>query len=1225
MKKTSANKNLPNLLVCIGASAGGLNALEKLFANLPKISGISFLIVTHKDSKQKSLLPELLSRHTSLQIIEIKTSQRLVPNKIYFSPPGRELIFRNGFIRLTEKEKSGKIKNPIDRLLISLSENLDPDSAMNIGAVILSGTGNDGSQGLSSIKERDGLVIIQSPETASSREMPENAIGTGCFDFILKPELIGSKIAEHKNIYELTEKEETSETEHQNLNRIMEIIRNSTGHDFSSYKKPTVLRRVLKRMLFLRFRKTGQYLKYLKNSEKECRELFQSILIGTTSFFRDAHSFQFIKKNIISEILKNKKKGEDIRIWIAGCSTGEEAYSVAMIFQEYLDQFRKKNKIHIFATDIDEKKLRAARSGNYPKSIKTDVSSARLSSFFSAHNDGFKINSSFREKFVFSIHNLLSDPPFINIDFIVCRNLLIYLDRHAQEGIVEKFLFALNPEGHLFLGSAESLGKNNDKFINIEKKFKIFRKKKTASSKYRNKIAHENGQNKNLYSIYSPQALKPEKSREELVLTNEELCSINEELETSREEMQSLIEETQILNQELRQKVTELEDLNSDLRNFFESSQIATIFLDQKLKIRRFTKESVKIFHLIDTDIGRPLSDITSAIEYPNLFSDCLKVMKKPDRIEKDVQDKNGLWYSLRILPYFSENNNTYGIVLNFINITEKKNIQDAEIKEALVSAEIGNLSRGLMSAENLDQICALSAAYAGKLTKSRLSTAGYLNSAENEIIYPGIFNKYSLNNHELNPVSEKHSVRLTEALTQKSKSELAGYLRKLIPNGILKSGFSEKTICVPVMNADTFIGILCISDPEEGSLPSHEKLLGKIAELLALSIIKNLTDAAMKKAEHDAFLASKYKSEFLANTSHELRTPLNGILGTLQLLQNTELSDEQSEFVNVGLHSGESLLSVINDILDFSKIEAGKIELVNEYFDFRELINSVANTFKFEFQRKELSFNLNIDTNIPEWIKSDRNRIRQILINLIGNAVKYTTSGSVTLTASLENSENIRIVIKDTGSGIPTELISKIYEPFTQADGSLMRKHSGTGLGLTIAHNLIHLLGGKISITSELDSGTTVILLIPAVFPDHAVHSELKSKDSYNENRKLHILLAEDNKINQLVSRRILEKLGHTVVIAENGQEAVNRLKTESFDCIFMDIQMPVMDGIDAAKAIRSDTSKMFNTQIPIIALTAHAMVNDRENFLSSGMNDVLTKPINMDEFSRVLYQIFS
>lgn len=1215
------SKNLPSLLVCIGASAGGLNALEKLFTHLPEISGISFLVVTHKDSKQKSLLPELLSKHTSLQMIEVKKKQKLLSDKVYFSPPGRELIFRNGYIQLTKELKVGKIKNPIDRLLISVSENLDSDSYMSLGAVILSGTGNDGSSGLSSIKERDGLVIIQSPDSASYKEMPENAVRTGNYDFILKPEEIGNKIAEYNRIYDQTSSKKTEESELNSLKKILEIIRDRTGHDFSSYKKPTILRRIHKRMLFHHIKEMEKYLKYLKKNEMECTELFQSILIGTTNFFRDAPAFQFIKKNIISEILKNKKKGEEIRIWIAGCSTGEEAYSVAMIFQEYLDQFRKQNKIRVFATDIDEKKLKFARSGNYPKSIKTDVSSARLKNFFSNHNDVYKIESSFREKFVFSTHNLLRDPPFVNIDFAVCRNLLIYLDRRSQENILENLLFALSPEGYLFLGSAESLGKYNDKFITSDRKYKLFRKKKTAVSRVKNLkyLLERNHENITTYN------LQFDRSKEELILTNEELSSINEELETSREEMQSLNEETQILNQELKQKVSELEEMNNDLRNFFESTNIATIFLDQKLKIRRFTRESRKIFNLIDTDVGRPLSDITSVIEYPQIFSDCILVMENSEKIEKDIQDKKGFWYLLQVLPYFSESNLTRGIVLNFIDITDKKKIQDAEIKNALISAEIGNLSRSLLSAENLDEICGLCAVYAGNLTESRFSTAGYFDRESEELIFPKIFNKNSLNNNDLSQYSEKHSISLPGSIIQNIRPELFPEVKNMILNDLSEHQFTADTVCIPILHVSELVGVICISGSELYDPSLGENIINKITYLFSIAVEKSRTETVLKKAEHNAYLASKFKSEFLANTSHELRTPLNGILGMMQLLNGTKMTAEQAEFVNIAIHSGESLLTVINDILDFSKIEAGKMELAFEYFDIRELVVSVMNTFKFEFQRKELSFAADIDPNVPQWVKSDRSRIRQILINLIGNAVKYTNSGSVILKASLEKKDILQIEINDTGSGIPTELISKIYEPFRQADGSLMRKHSGTGLGLSIAHNLIDLLDGTINIKSELHIGTSVSVMIPVTLPDNTVHSELKNKETYIQNRKLHILLADDNKINQLVSRRLLEKLGHTVVLADNGLEAVNRLRSEFFDCVFMDIQMPIMDGIEATKTIRSETSNVFDSHIPIIALTAHAMVNDRENFLKNGMNEVLTKPINLDDFSRVLYQIFS
>lgn len=849
-KKTALNSNTHSfLIVGMGASAGGLEAFKEFFSATPKNMGMAFVIVQHLDPTHKSLMVQLLKRHTDMEVKEVKDKTQVLPNNVYVIPPNKDMAIFKGVLHLVEPSAARGFRKPIDFFFRSLAQ----DQQEKAIGIILSGTGTEGTIGLKDIKGHGGLSIVQDPKTAKYDGMPRSAVSAGVEDFILEVKKIPDVLVKYsKNRMIKSEvKPEIVSTTNELLHKIFILLRNETGCNFGDYKSSTVIRRIEKRMALNQIDKLENYLKYLQKSKEELRKLFDELLIGVTSFFRDKEAYDAIEQKIIPQIIKTKSEGDTIRIWVAGCSTGEEAYALAILFHEGINKQSKSLKLQIFASDLDQQAINIARQGVYPETIVTDVKQEYLRRYFQADSNTYRINKDIRDKVIFSEHNLIKDPPFSKQDMVSCRNLLIYLNIEAQKKVFAIFHYALNPKGILFLGSSESLGEYANFFEVIDRKHKLFKQKEV----YKNKIpgigylfrepAHhkviaianipksENSDNlakiteKLLLENYAPACaiinmkgeavyfagntgkylqpspgearlnivdmareglktdlraiiskirksktleirknisvktngsyqlidicLRPisylteketyfmltfedreaksvtitenktqhlddtsellaleqeltatkeylrstieelevsneelKSSNEELQSSNEELQSTNEELETSKEELQSVNEEIVTVNTELQDKIDELAQAYDDMNNLLASTEIGTIFLDSKLKIKRFTPSMSKIINLIQTDVGRPLQDLSSNLIYKGILEDANKVLEKLVPIQAAVKSNDGTWYQMQIMPYRTSNNVIEGVVITFVNITEEKTLLEElnEVKE---------------------------------------------------------------------------------------------------------------------------------------------------------------------------------------------------------------------------------------------------------------------------------------------------------------------------------------------------------------------------------------------------------------------------------------------------------------------------------------------------------------------------------------------------------------
>jgi len=1330
---------------------------------------MAYVLVQHLDPRHESILADLLSHATGMLVAEVKGDLLVEPNRVYVIPPAEDIVLAEGMLKLVPRSQTRGSHMPIDSFLGTLAE---VQGSLGIG-VILSGMASDGTLGLEAIRAEGGIAFAQDPRSAKHADMPRSAIAAGCVDFVLSPEEIareltrlGRRPSVARGAHSIAPA--TLEDEEDRLRKILLVLSRTAGADFSAYKKTTLRRRIERRMAVNGIDTLDDYARHLEGNATEAEALYQDCLISVTSFFRDPEVFEALSEQVLPLLLKKRRSDAPIRVWVPGCATGEEVYSIAICLLERAGGLLSNASFQIFATDLSESALKKARGGTYIENAVRQFSPERLERFFGKVNGHYQISKAIREMCVFARHDLARDPPYSRMDLISCRNLLIYLERGLQERVLATFHYALSSSGFLMLGPAESVSASSALFSPVDEKHKIYSKNTAAIAPHfhfargasadegpqgavsltpraagRSEVPkeadrillarygpigvvvdqelnilefrgdtnpfleHAQGQaslnlnqmarkgllvelrqavqdarKKNLpcrkeglkvryqeqvrnvalevIPIRGPAAAERcllvlfetdralprseepaasppptvptakrkdgefarltrelaettqylhtvvrehdaaleelQSTNEEALSSNEELQSVNEELQTAKEEIQSANEELATLNQELQDGNFQLGRLNDDLLNLLTTVNLPIVMVGRDLRLRRFTPAAEKLFNLIPTDVGRPLGDLRTDLEAPELDREVREVIDTVRVSEREVQDRQGRFYVVRIWPYMTRENTIDGAVVVLVDVDALKRSSE-RIQGALDSAN----------------------AIVATVREPLLILDGELRVEKaNRAFYDGF---------QVGP--EETQGRLLWELSngQWDRPELRTALEEVLVKG---SSFEDFEVEYDLPKIGRRIMAL-------NARRLHHEHGGKGRALLAIEdrtevkraergreAVLALEHAARERAE----AADQLKDEFVATVSHELRGPLTSIAGWMHILTSagSKLDDDTVAKALAAIERGVKAQSrLIADLLDHSRIVTGKVQLARVPIDLVALAEATLESVRAAAEAKDILLEVSGDHGASV-VLGDPDRMQQVLWNLFSNAVKFTPRGGRVRIWSGRVDTHVHLTVSDTGQGIREDFLPHVFERFRQQDGAPAHGQAGLGLGLTLVRELVELHGGTVRAESrgEGEGATfTIVLPVPALLlqprgteakavrggePKAALKSVTEADRALLDG--LRVLLVDDETDVRDAFAALLEGFGARVRTAASVREAMTALHQSIPDVVVSDLGMPDEDGYELIRQVRMLPPEA-GGRLPALAVSAYATEHDRRNALSAGFQRHLGKPV--------------
>ncbi|MFG0289111.1 MAG: chemotaxis protein CheB [Rhodopirellula sp. JB044] len=1356
MNTTASGARQPFKVVGIGASAGGLQSLESLFDDLEPDTGLAVVVIQHLSPDFDSMMDQLLSRHCAMPVRLIEDAMAIEPNCVYLLPPGQHVIVSHGRLLLAERARGNRLAFQIDEFFRTLAQEYGSDS---IG-VILSGTGSDGSRGICDIAAAGGRVIVESLESATFDGMPRSAYETGMAEMSLTPSEIAKalkRIAQDDLHPSGVPTEKNGFRQDENLtNRAIEIadgyaespvrlvlglLHRVFNIDFSQYKTEFFDRRVQRRIRLSQSSGVGDYLDVLHSDTDELNRLYEDLFVGEQDFFRDQQGHERLELDVIPQLIERLSPEEDLRCWVAGTATGEEAYTLAIELSEEFERRNLEKRIRIFASDIHEASLLKAGRGVFTRDRLASVTPERRAKFFIERQDGFHVTPEIRKLVVFTPHNVIRDAPFTRLDLICCRNLLTYLAPATQQRVLSLFHFGLRSGGVLCLGSSESLGDMRDDFQPLDESLRIYRKhrdlrlanpgltpprrqwpttqwksqpangpdaalerittrqllktydkllerflspailvndrmeivhvfggagtfmnfgdgrpqnnilnvilpelrsalsvalvqlrrdKKSVSIEsvpctvenraslvtitvdpfeacsddcddkrgigtaliQLNRQANEEP-DREIHVLSAEQALSVEylereleftqnhlqstveehqSTNEELQSTNEQLTASNEELQSTNEELHSVNEELYTVNAEHQRKIDELTELNDDIDNLLTTTNVHTLFLDSKLRLRRFTPRIAELFNLIPQDIGRPLGAFTHRLQDPLLIESIQDVIHTEQFVQREIKDESGQWYLLRIFPYLSRGT-VEGAVVTLVDVTMLQAATEAlQTSEERFDLAVRGSNAGIWDWQDVtrEPIWCSRRMYAllGR-SPSEEMTMSLLESLIHPKDHQRVIN--ALNSHLENGTPFDIEYRMEYGTTDEYRwFHMRGAAER-------KSGRTET------------------------------RMAGSFEDV-----------TQRREAQQEVKQGVARRDQFLAMLSHELRNPLGAVTNAIAIL-STEESDPQSAELALGVVKRQlrQMSRLLDDLLDVSRITHGKIELRRQRCDLTGIVEQAVGTIQSRAADSGKTLSINAPAN-PVFVDGDPARLEQVTVNLLTNAVKYTPEGGKVHLSLLVQDDSAIVEVTDTGVGIPNDKLAEIFALFYQSDETLDRSNGGMGVGLTLVKAVVELHGGTVDAFSNgVNQGSTFKVTLPLSPTQSCEHDE---SPQLTASAMKSVVLVEDIEDARIMLASLLEMRGLEVHQAGDGRSGWETIKGVHPDAAIIDIGLPIMDGHELARMIRNDET-LRSTRL--VALTGYGQDKDRDAVRESGFDIHLVKPLNPDKLDQILSEL--
>ncbi len=1374
----------PLLVVGVGASAGGLEACQRLLKGAPADAGLAFVVVLHLAPDEPSHVAEILHRVTALTVTQIAGDERVERDHVYVIAPGTSLGIRDGALVAGVPDEPHFRARPIDAFFSALAADCGPRAA----GIVLSGSGDDGSVGLRALREAGGLCLVQTPSTAAYGAMPRAAIDAGVADSVVPPEEMGeilrSSAQDPANRPERgraegveeppgepdpqapakpngagSPQEPDSETAGDGVGRagleaILDLLGTRYRVDFRDYKRGTMERRTARRMGLLRLDGWQGYLDYLNAHPDEVEALYDDLLVGVTRFFRDPDDWELFAREVVPTLVAERSDASAVRAWSAGCATGEEAYGIAMVLLEHLEQQEtggRRIEVKVFASDASPGTLETARRGRYPAGISEQVSPGRLERFFRPSGGGFEVASDLRSAVTFAAHDLLSDPPFPHLDLVTCRNVLIYLDLAAQERLLERFHFALRPGGTLWLGAAETVGRRTDLFTEIPGNHRIYRATATGPThgyslaarrvrgiapepapaeaavrsppvprmverlvlqrhttpcvvvdqgleiryffgltepyltrppgearldllswvrpelyaKLRVGLAEAFEQRRPLTLtgmrlegsadatrveiVIEPIApalreggmllvafrdvsrpstavlgsdeapgLAPEEadeagdlsrqifdelqdtreqlrtavdqlrtateehgaSYEELLSLNEELQSSNEELEASKEELQSLNEELTTTNRQLEERNEELRTLTSDLDNLLVSAEVATMFLDCDLKVRRYTPATTAVARIGPADLGRPLANLTLLVRDDDLLADAERVLADPTPIEAEVAGEDERWFSRRVLPYRTADGRMDGVCLTFHEITA--------LKQAAARSEYARLFAEAIIRTSRTPLLVLDTDH--RVVSANQAFYETFEIDEGETVGRPI---YELGNGQW-------AIPRVRALLEEALLRQEGEVRDYdVEHLFERIGWRSMRL-----NADVM--------PRTGR-----------PDLILMSIedVTDLRKAEMAAQNRADDLAEDHrrKDQFLAMLGHELRNPLAALVNGVELLEQAGGPGIEPLRCMMARQTGR-MTAMLDQLLDVARVISGKLELAREAADIAESARSAVESVKPLLEAAGHELAVSLPPAGAVLVHGDAARLAQVTENLLANAAKYTDDGGRIQLTLEATDDTVELSVRDNGIGVEPDLLPHIFDLFTQAPSGLHRAKGGLGLGLPLVRNLVQMHGGSVeAFSAGAGKGTEMVVTLPRLRTGRRASPRKKGEETEAAAPPVQrrILVVDDEPDTAGALAELLGLKGHTARAVPDGPSALALVETFDPELVLLDLGLPGMNGYQIARKLR----EMLGQRVMLVALTGYQ--DDPVRLREAGFDAHLLKPTSLEKLFTLVSEL--